>query len=151
MTYYHNRTKDYQLPDGGSGKSGAGVTEMGYCAIAIHREIGKMLDNLHKIQWQVAQFLPDEALKTNECALSTSGDCGTRQGNLDAHVANRIKTRREALGLTVERTAQDVFISSRKLQNIEAGVARAGASLLFSLSQVLRVPVDYFFEGFAPD
>ena len=65
----------------------------------------------------------------------------------DVHVGSRVRSRRNILGLTLETLAAKIGVTYQQLQKYEKGVNRIGASRLYRLSQVLEVPVDYFFEG----
>lgn len=66
---------------------------------------------------------------------------------IDIFVGNKIKTRRIELGLSQETLANSLNISFQQVQKYEKGFNRIGASRLFSMSELLSVPVAYFFEG----
>ncbi|WP_044562673.1 helix-turn-helix domain-containing protein [Azospirillum sp. B4] len=65
---------------------------------------------------------------------------------IDIHVGNRLRLRRTLLGLSQEILGEAVGITFQQLQKYERGMNRISASRLFNLSQVLGVPVGYFFE-----
>lgn len=66
---------------------------------------------------------------------------------VDLHVGGRIKLRRNFLGMSQEKLGKAIGLTFQQVQKYEKGTNRVGASRLFELSQVLGVPVSYFFEG----
>lgn len=68
---------------------------------------------------------------------------------LDIHVGQRLRMRRGLAGLSQEKLAEAVGVSFQQIQKYENGSNRVGARRLFDLGQVLSVPVEWFFEGFA--
>lgn len=66
---------------------------------------------------------------------------------IDHHVANRVRSRRIALGLTQIELAKMLGLSFQQIQKYEAGISRMSAGRLFELSRVLACPTDYFFDG----
>ncbi len=54
--------------------------------------------------------------------------------------------RRTLLGLSQEKLGEAVGITFQQLQKYERGANRISASRLYHLSQVLDVPIGYFFE-----
>lgn len=65
---------------------------------------------------------------------------------IDIHVGTRLRLRRTLLGLSQETLGEAVGITFQQLQKYERGANRISASRLFNLSQVLGVPVSFFFE-----
>lgn len=65
---------------------------------------------------------------------------------IDIHVGQRLRLRRTLLGLSQEVLGEAVGITFQQLQKYERGANRISASRLFNLSQVLGVPVSFFFE-----
>lgn len=65
---------------------------------------------------------------------------------IDIHVGVRLRLRRTLLGLSQEKLGEAVGITFQQLQKYERGSNRISASRLFNLSQVLAVPVSYFFD-----
>ena len=51
------------------------------------------------------------------------------------------------MGLSQEKLGDSVGSSYQQIQKYEKGVNRISASCLFKLSQLLDVPVQFFFEG----
>ncbi|MBV8096081.1 MAG: helix-turn-helix transcriptional regulator [Acetobacteraceae bacterium] len=65
---------------------------------------------------------------------------------VDVHVGSRIKIRREFLGFSQEHLAERLGIAYQQVQKYERGVNRISASRLLALSQVLDVPISFFFD-----
>jgi transcriptional regulator with XRE-family HTH domain len=65
---------------------------------------------------------------------------------IDIHVGSRLRLRRTLLGLSQEKLGEAVGITFQQLQKYERGSNRISASRLFNLSQVLGVPVGFFFD-----
>jgi transcriptional regulator with XRE-family HTH domain len=66
---------------------------------------------------------------------------------IDAYVGRRLKQRRDELGLSQEKLAQQLGISFQQVQKYERGFNRVGASRLFQIAEVMNVVTAYFFEG----
>jgi transcriptional regulator with XRE-family HTH domain len=66
---------------------------------------------------------------------------------VDRHVGNRLKTRRQKLGLSQAELAKRLNISFQQIQKYEKGSTRLGASRLQQLCRILDVQISYFFEG----
>ena len=69
---------------------------------------------------------------------------------IDIHVGSRLRQCRTLQGLSQEKLGEAVGITFQQLQKYERGCNRISASRLFNLSQVLKVPVSFFFEEFTP-
>ena len=69
---------------------------------------------------------------------------------IDIYVGARVRLRRNLLGLTLQTLAKAVGVTYQQLQKYEWGVNRICASRLFNLSQVLDVPISFFFEDLSP-
>jgi len=67
--------------------------------------------------------------------------------DVDAHVGDRIRNLREERGLSQEALGQSVDVSFQQIQKYERGTNRVGASRLFELARVLKVPVESFYSG----
>lgn len=71
---------------------------------------------------------------------------------VDVFVGQKLKIRRNLIGITQEGLAEAAGITFQQVQKYEKGKNRLSASRLFQFARVLDVPVSYFFEGFfAPD
>ena len=64
----------------------------------------------------------------------------------DIHVGNRVRMRRTLLGLSQSTLADALGITFQQVQKYETGANRISASRLHHISQVLDVPISYFFE-----
>ena len=66
---------------------------------------------------------------------------------IDAYVGNRVRLRRLIVGMSQERLGKALGITFQQVQKYEKGVNRICASRLLQMSQVLGVPVAFFYEG----
>ncbi len=66
---------------------------------------------------------------------------------VDVYVGKRIRHRRWMNGTTQQQLAEAVGIKFQQIQKYETGMNRVSASRLWDISNVLEVPVSYFFEG----
>jgi len=73
-----------------------------------------------------------------------------RPDPIDAHVAQRLRLRRELTGYTQDKLGQAVGVSFQMIQKYENGASRVGAGRLLKIAKILNVPVAWFFEGFHP-
>ncbi|MBI1651278.1 helix-turn-helix domain-containing protein [Hyphomicrobium sulfonivorans] len=72
---------------------------------------------------------------------------GSRRANpVDVHVGARVRLRRMLLGMSQEKLGEHLGLTFQQIQKYEKGINRIGASRLFDLSQVLGVPVQFFYE-----
>jgi len=67
---------------------------------------------------------------------------------IDIHVGQRVRTRRNLLGISQEKLAEALGITFQQVQKYENGVNRVSSSRLFNITKILGVGIDYFFEGF---
>lgn len=65
---------------------------------------------------------------------------------IDVHVGNRIRLRRQLLGLSQEKLAEMLGLTFQQVQKYERGMNRVGASRLWDIGKVLEVPVGFFYE-----
>ncbi|MGB0907069.1 MAG: helix-turn-helix domain-containing protein [Maricaulaceae bacterium] len=73
---------------------------------------------------------------------------GPRSANpVDTHVGSRVRVRRQILKMSQEKLGDMLGVTFQQVQKYERGTNRVGASRLWKLSQVLDVPVSYFFDG----
>ena len=68
-----------------------------------------------------------------------------RPNPIDVHVGSRVRLRRTLLGLSQESLGVRIGLTFQQVQKYERGVNRIGASRLWELSNVLDVPVQFFF------
>jgi len=65
---------------------------------------------------------------------------------IDVHVGSRVRLRRTLLGMSQEKLGEALGLTFQQVQKYERGVNRIGASRLYHLSQILDVPVSFFFD-----
>src|SRR6266496_166866 len=65
----------------------------------------------------------------------------------DQHVGRRVRMRRLMLAMSQEKLGAALGLTFQQVQKYEKGTNRIGASRLQQLSQILQVPVAFFFEG----
>ena len=65
----------------------------------------------------------------------------------DKHVGARIRMRRLMLSMSQSALADGLDLTFQQIQKYEKGVNRVGASRVQQIAHILRVPVEFFFEG----
>ena len=65
---------------------------------------------------------------------------------IDIHVGNRLRQQRTLLGFSQEKLGEAVGLTFQQIQKYERGSNRIGASRLHEFSQILEVPVSFFFD-----
>src|ERR1044071_6986211 len=65
----------------------------------------------------------------------------------DKHVGARVRMRRMMLGMSQEKLGDALGLTFQQVQKYEKGTNRIGASRLQQISDILQVPVSFFFEG----
>jgi transcriptional regulator with XRE-family HTH domain len=65
----------------------------------------------------------------------------------DQHVGSRVRMRRLMLRMSQENLGAALGLTFQQVQKYEKGANRIGASRLQQISQILQVPVEFFFEG----
>ncbi len=65
---------------------------------------------------------------------------------IDTHVGMRVRLKRTMLGLSQEKLGGSLGVTFQQVQKYEKGSNRISASRLQSLSEILEVPVSFFFE-----
>ena len=66
---------------------------------------------------------------------------------VDRHVGARLRMRRMMLPMSQEKLGGALGLTFQQIQKYEKGTNRIGASRLQQISQILQVPVSFFFEG----
>jgi transcriptional regulator with XRE-family HTH domain len=66
---------------------------------------------------------------------------------IDKHVGSRVRMRRLTLDMSQSKLADALGLTFQQVQKYEKGANRIGASRLQHISQILDVPVPFFFEG----
>ncbi len=65
---------------------------------------------------------------------------------IDVHVGHRVRGRRNLLGMSQSALGEALGLSSQLVHKYECGAIRISASKLWKLTQVLDVPVSFFFD-----
>jgi transcriptional regulator with XRE-family HTH domain len=65
----------------------------------------------------------------------------------DKHVGQRVRMRRLMLGMSQTKLGEALGLTFQQVQKYEKGKNRVGASRLQHISELLQVPVAFFFEG----
>jgi transcriptional regulator with XRE-family HTH domain len=66
---------------------------------------------------------------------------------IDRHVGARVRMRRMMLAMSQTDLGDALGLTFQQVQKYEKGTNRVGASRLQHISQILQVPVAFFFEG----
>ena len=66
---------------------------------------------------------------------------------VDIHVGGRLRMRRMLVGMSQEKLGESLGLTFQQVQKYEKGTNRIGASRLYKISQILTVPVNFFFEN----
>src|SRR6516164_6330509 len=65
---------------------------------------------------------------------------------VDRYVGGRVRMRRMMLAMSQEKLGESLGLTFQQVQKYEKGTNRIGASRLQQISQILQVPVSFFFE-----
>src|SRR3954466_8835954 len=66
---------------------------------------------------------------------------------VDKYVGSRIRMRRIMLGMSQEKLGEALGLTFQQIQKYEKHTNRVGASRLQQISEILRVPVSFLFDG----
>ena len=66
---------------------------------------------------------------------------------IDKHVGSRVRMRRMMISMSQEKLGENLGITFQQIQKYEKGTNRIGASRLQNISNVLGVPISFFFDG----
>ena len=66
---------------------------------------------------------------------------------VDRYVGSRVRMRRIMLGMSQEKLGDALGLTFQQVQKYEKGTNRVGASRIQQISEILRVPVSFLFEG----
>jgi transcriptional regulator with XRE-family HTH domain len=66
---------------------------------------------------------------------------------VDRHVGSRVRMRRMMLGMSQEKLSDALGLTPQQTHKYESGKDRISASRLQHMSQILQVPIPFFFEG----
>jgi transcriptional regulator with XRE-family HTH domain len=67
---------------------------------------------------------------------------------LDKHIGNRIREQRENLGMTQSDLARLAGVSYQQIHKYEHGANRISAGRLGLIAEILKIPVQVFYDGF---
>jgi CheY-like chemotaxis protein/DNA-binding XRE family transcriptional regulator len=67
---------------------------------------------------------------------------------VDVYVGSRLRQLRKKHNVTLQTLADGLGVSNQQVQFYEAGNNRISASTLYDIAQIMRVPVEYFYEGY---
>ncbi len=70
---------------------------------------------------------------------------------VDVHVGARIRMRRVMSGMSQEKLGDALGLTFQQVQKYERGANRVSASKLWDLSNILDVPVSFFFDDMPED
>lgn len=65
---------------------------------------------------------------------------------LDIHIGSRIRLRRVLMGMSQEKLGKALGLTFQQIQKQEKGSNRVGSGRLYLLSQILDVPISFFFD-----
>ena len=68
---------------------------------------------------------------------------------VDKHVGARVRMRRMMLAMSQEKLGDALGLTFQQVQKYEKGANRIGASRLQQISNILQVPVSFFFDSAA--
>jgi len=71
------------------------------------------------------------------------------EDNFNKHLGTKLKLRRLALGLTQTKVANAIHVTFQQIQKYEKGTNGVSSIRLLQLANYLKIPVNYFFEGFS--
>jgi transcriptional regulator with XRE-family HTH domain len=66
---------------------------------------------------------------------------------IDKHVGSRVRMRRKMLAMSQGKLGAALGLTFQQVQKYENGTNRMGASRLQQMSDILQVPIEFFFEG----
>ena len=69
--------------------------------------------------------------------------------NFNRHLGAKLRVRRLSLGLTQTKVAQAINVTFQQIQKYEKGTNGISSLRIMQLANFLKVPVVYFYEGFA--
>lgn len=70
---------------------------------------------------------------------------------IDVHVGSRVRLRRMLVGMSQEKLGENLGLTFQQIQKYEKGANRIGASRLYQISQILGVPVQFFYDDMADE
>jgi transcriptional regulator with XRE-family HTH domain len=95
-------------------------------------------------------LLPAPIVRSGAAWAGEKGNVTVPRGILnpiDKHVGSRVRMRRMMLGMSQEKLGDALDLTFQQVQKYEKGTNRISASRLQQMSNILQVPVPFFFEG----
>ena len=92
--------------------------------------------------------MTDNEGKQTKCAIPVRMRGGPEA--VDVYVGGRVRQRRTMLGMSQEKLGEALGLTFQQVQKYERGANRIGASRLHQISEVLDVPINFFFEDISP-
>ena len=77
-------------------------------------------------------------------AAQTNGKRSTRY---DRHVGGRLRLARNSRGMSQSALGETLGLTFQQVQKYERGTNRISAGRLFEVSIILKIEIDYFFDG----
>ena len=68
--------------------------------------------------------------------------------NFNIHLGKKLRMRRLSIGLTQTKVANAINVTFQQIQKYEKGTNGVSSSRLMQLSNFLKVPTTYFYEGY---
>lgn len=69
------------------------------------------------------------------------------RSHIDAHVGKQLASARMKMGLNQSEVARMLGLTFQQIQKYEKGTNRMSASVLWTLSEAMDLPIAYFFDG----
>jgi transcriptional regulator with XRE-family HTH domain len=66
---------------------------------------------------------------------------------IDKHVGSKVRMRRMMMSMSQEKLGDALGLTFQQVQKYEKGTNRIGASRMQQISNILQVPVSFFFDG----
>ena len=67
---------------------------------------------------------------------------------VDVHVGGRVRLRRMVLGMSQDALGKALGLTFQQVQKYEKGANRIGAGRLMQLSELLEVPIQFFYDDY---
>lgn len=80
--------------------------------------------------------------------VDTAWAMRSRCQQLDYHVGQQIRKRRQDTRVSQVLLASRIGVSFQQIQKYERGKNRVSASMLYVIAGALQVSIEYFFQGF---
>jgi transcriptional regulator with XRE-family HTH domain len=90
--------------------------------------------------------LPGQSARSNRKPAAATPPAAP--GRLDAHIAARVRSRRQALGMSEQQLAALLSLPLEQVQAYEQGSAVLTVSRLYDIALAMSVPVGFFYQGF---